>query len=135
MILDASGKPVASVRKVYLEITILDQRPGQSGFEKATLGFELDSNDPAMLAQLLQSINRSVVGRLDEIGFLEPKEQPVGYDKRRMDGTMNRDINHSVEPNDESYPGEDLGRISVPHKVVAHPEPGGDDPEAGKGNE
>ena len=90
MILDASGKPVASERRVGLQITILDQRPGHSGFEKATMSFELDSNDPAMLAQLLQNISRSIVRRLDEIGFL----------------------------------GD-----------TTHPEPGGDDPEVGKGHE
>ena len=79
-ILNAQGQSVVSKRKVGLQIVIIDQKPGNAMAEKAVLGFELDSNDPSDVANLLQAINQNVVRRLHDIGFLDetPHKEPGG---------------------------------------------------------
>lgn len=70
-ILDAQGNPVASKRRVGLQIAIIDQKAGVGGAEKAVMGYELDSNAPADITRLLQVIGQNIVRRLHEIGFMD----------------------------------------------------------------
>ena len=70
-LLGANGKPIHAERKVRLVVEIIDQKPGAGSAESSRLGFELDSNDPAVLGELMQKINHMIVGRLNEIGFLQ----------------------------------------------------------------
>lgn len=69
-ILNAQGEPVATKRTVQLQIVIIDRKPGESMAEKAVLGFELDSNSTADIANLLQTIQQAVLRRLHDIGFM-----------------------------------------------------------------
>ncbi len=69
-ILNAQGQAIASKRRVGLQIVIVDEQPGRAGAEKAVMGFELDSNDPVAISNLMQAINQSVLRRLHDIGFL-----------------------------------------------------------------
>jgi len=77
-LLGANGKPIRSERKVTLQVIILDQKAGESGAERSALGFELESNDPLKIADLLRTVNQSIVFRLNDIGFLD--REPGGVD-------------------------------------------------------
>lgn len=70
MILGADGRTISSQRKVGLVIEVLDRQPGSANAESARMAFELDSDDPAQISRLLESINRQIVKRLHDIGFL-----------------------------------------------------------------
>ena len=69
-ILNANGQPVAVTRKVALVVDIIDQQPGAAMAERSRMSFDLDTNDPHQIAVLLQTINQSVIRRLQEIGFM-----------------------------------------------------------------
>ena len=84
MILDPSGKPIASTRKTVLQIHLVDQQAMSSQPKTYALGFELDRPDRAVVAQTLSQIARTVMSQLDEIGFFAQESpramaQPDGH--------------------------------------------------------
>ena len=72
MILAPNGKPVSSKRRVGIQISLVDQQAMVSQPKTHTLGFVLDRPDRIEVAQFLATVSRSIVAKLDEIGFFQP---------------------------------------------------------------
>lgn len=86
MILAPNGKPVASARKVALQVEILDTQAGAFNTERSALGFMLDVPDRVAVGQMLELVKRSVMRRLDEIKFFEVPVAPGAGGSPREEG-------------------------------------------------
>lgn len=67
-----TGKPVSSQRKVSIQIRLIDQQAMSSQPKTHELGFVLDRSDRTFIAQFLQTLNRGILSKLEEIKFFSP---------------------------------------------------------------
>lgn len=77
MIIDPkTNKPISSTRKTVLQFHLVDQQAMSSQPTTYALGFELDQPDRNSVNQVLQHASRTIVAKLDEIGFFKPSPLP-----------------------------------------------------------
>ena len=73
MIIDPkTGKPISTQRKTVIELHLVDQQAMSSQPQIYALGFVLDRPDRAYVAQNLVTLSRSIMAKLEEIGYFPP---------------------------------------------------------------
>ena len=83
MILDPSGKPIASTRKTVLQVHLVDQQAMSSQPKTYALGFSLDRPDRTSVVQALNMMSKEIMAQLEKLGFFNdpprPMAQPDGH--------------------------------------------------------